>query len=274
MILKFHFRTAPESVDFLIAMMIDLPFTAFEEVEEGFVTAVQEADWKVKDQEFIDQLQRNVHFNYSVVKEEPQNWNAIWESGFKEIIIDSFCTIRAPFHKTSAESTYEIVIEPRMAFGTGHHETTRLMVRSMQKISLIGKQALDFGSGSGILAILAVKMGANPVFAVESDEQAVVNLLENIRYNNTDEITARCNDQLVDFPTTIFDVVLANITRNVLMDHANELRRITKKNGTLTLSGFLSKDHDVILQTFKQADFEPIFFLEENDWIAQTFKKL
>ncbi|MBK8506239.1 MAG: 50S ribosomal protein L11 methyltransferase [Saprospiraceae bacterium] len=227
-------------------------------------------------QEYIDSLQEVVPFICSIEQDEEKNWNALWEADFKEIVIDDFCIIRAPFHHPNSQFPFEIVIEPRMAFGTGHHETTRLMMRSMQMWSYSGKsdaKVLDFGSGSGVLAILAGKMGAAEISAIENDEHAFVNLKENINYNDQPIISAHCKDHLREVDVASLDLVLANITRNVLQEHASDLARILAKNGALIVSGFLKKDHEVIVDTFNELGLISMSFLEENDWIAQTFQK-
>jgi len=270
---KLHFHTAPESVDYLIALLAELPFNAFEEVDDGVVTALPELSWNEDVRQYIESLKDQVPFTYTVETEKVRNWNAVWESKFREIIIGDFCSIRAPFHQPSASCRHDIIIEPRMAFGTGHHETTRLMIRSMETHTLTGTKVMDFGSGSGILAILAAKMGADEVWAVENDEQAFVNLKENILINEGDQIIAHCSDNLSDFKSEGFDFVLANITRNVLSDHAPELARILKKNGLLIISGFLGKDREILVNTFLAEGLKAISHLDENDWIAQTFQK-
>lgn len=232
--------------------------------------------WIPEYQDYLNSLKELVSFVYAVEKEEVKNWNALWEADFREIVIDHFCIIRAPFHRPAAEYEFEIIIEPRMAFGTGHHETTRLMMRSMQIWSRSGRpnaKVLDFGSGSGVLAILAAKMGASEITAIENDEHAFVNLKENIISNDQPAIVAHCKDNLLDTDSASVDLVLANITRNVLQEHAFELARILAKNGTLIVSGFLKKDHEVILDTFTEKGLTSVAFLEENDWIAHTFKR-
>lgn len=160
-----------------------------------------------------------------------------------------------------------------MAFGTGHHETTRLMIRSMRDLEIAEKKVLDFGAGSGVLAILAAKMGASAVYALEKDDQAFINLEENVLFNQQKIITCLCKDHLMDFTPGSIDVVLANITRNVLVEHVSPLAAVLTAGGKLALSGFLKKDHEIILETFQDAGLHPIMFLEENDWIAQTFVK-
>lgn len=272
-ILKFTFRIAPESIDYLVALLAELPFDAFEELDDGLVTAIHESQWNQEHQNFLDDLKESVPFLYSLERQEPKNWNEIWESEFKEIVIDDFCIIRAPFHAPSMNCNYEIVIEPRMAFGTGHHETTRLMIRSMRLIDFKEKKVLDFGSGSGVLAILAAKMGASSVCAIENDEQAFVNLKENIEFNRQQNIVGECKDHLLDFSDGSFDIVLANITRNVLIDHVEQLERILVREGILIVSGFLKKDLEVIVNTFIESGLEVGSRLEENDWIAHTFIK-
>ena len=237
------------------------------------ITGIAESEWKQEYQDYLQNLSRELPFTYSIEKEVQKNWNAIWESEFREIQIDHFCLIRAPFHHSAGKFKYEIVIEPRMAFGTGHHETTRLMIRSMRDLAIAQKKVLDFGAGSGVLAILAAKMGASAAYALEKDDQAFINLEENVLFNHQEIITCLCKDHLMDFTPGSFDVVLANITRNVLVEHVSPLTAVLTAGGNLVLSGFLKKDHEIIVETFQNAGLHPMTFLEENDWIAQTFVK-
>jgi len=271
-ILTFTFKVPRDQYDTLIAILSDLPFDAFEEQEESIVSAVSEKLWTKEAQLELDRLQSTFQFQYEKELGPVINWNAIWESKFREIIIDDFCRVRAPFHQSDAKVEYDIVIDPRMAFGTGHHETTRLMIQSMRKLNIGSGSFLDFGSGSGILAILARKMGAEKVDAIEIDEHACVNLRENVVTNMSPEIEVLCQGHLENQNDESFDVVLANITRNILLDHEKDLKRILKPGGFLVLSGFMEHDHQVVLDGFTDT-LQDHFFLQENEWIAQTFRK-
>jgi ribosomal protein L11 methyltransferase len=204
---------------------------------------------------------------------EDRNWNALWEASFQEIMIDQFCQIRAPFHPVRLDVDHSITIDPRMAFGTGHHETTRLVIRKMKVLTIKGKSVLDFGAGTGILAILAHKMGADQVIALESDTTAFSILEENILANDASAIRCSLKDSLVSQGIHQFDIVLANITRNVLLDHLAQIFRVLKLGGIGILSGFLASDRVLMKDAIEQLNGEIQLAEEENDWMALTFLK-
>ncbi len=170
-----------------------------------------------------------------------KNWNAEWERAYEPIIISETCMVRAPFHDPQDGYLYEVIISPRMSFGTGHHETTRLIAGELLGMDLSGKKVIDLGCGTGILAILSAMKGANPVTAIDLDENAVQNALENFRLNSLDNIRAVCKglDQLDE---TGYDMIMANINRNVLYEHMDKIAGIAGKNALLLLSGVYEAD--------------------------------
>lgn len=237
------------------------------------ITGISDAAWTEEYQEQLDALSELLSFTYDVEVAPVVNWNAEWESGFRQIVVEGFCRVRAPFHKAEEKVEYDIIIDPRMAFGTGHHETTRLMIRALDQVRPQGSNVVDFGAGSGILGILAAKMGATKVCAIEYDEHAVVNLKENIANNQTPMVESIWADDLGKIATADADLVLANITRNVLIEHASDLVRVLKDSGKLVVSGFIENDQDQIVTAFSRTGLKPSSFLKENEWIAQIFTK-
>ncbi len=201
---------------------------------------------------------------------ESQNWNAIWEASFDAVIVPGFCTIRAPFH-LPADTPLEIVILPKMAFGTGHHATTRLMMQAMRDIDFDGREVLDFGTGTGILAILAQKLGAKTVMAIDIDEWSVRNAIENVSSNGANGITVLQGDISVLQDNSCFDVILANINRNVLLESMLALRKITHPGGTLLLSGILQSDQTIITEAAVSAGFTLSESFQEAEWICFWF---
>jgi ribosomal protein L11 methyltransferase len=199
-----------------------------------------------------------------------QNWNALWESNFDPVRIGHFCYIRAPFHKSTRGVTYQIVIEPKMSFGTGHHETTSLMVEMMAYMDMKGKTVLDMGCGTGVLAILAKKMGALSVMAIDNDEWAYNNTIENVERNNVKKITVKQGDAAL-LKDLKYDVIIANINRNVLLSDIGVYAASLNKAGTLLMSGFYSEDLPMIKECCKQFKLELQRSLTKNNWIAASF---
>ena len=245
-IVSFHIE--PSKTEILLALLAGFPFDAFEEKSGMVITGIKKDLWNKNLERELASLSKEFNFKFEIDEVPEENWNAIWEASFKEVIIDDFCQIRAAFHLRSAVVTHSILIEPRMAFGTGHHETTRLMIRALSGIEKMDS-VVDFGAGSGLLAILAAKMGAQRIWAVECDQAAHTNLLENIEANGV-QVTAHLSDNLNSFNDSNVQVVLANITRNVITDHAADLVRILRSPGSLIVSGFLARDRSTIEQLF------------------------
>lgn len=174
-----------------------------------------------------------------------QNWNAVWESNFQPVIIDDFVAIRADFHEPIKNVQHEIIITPKMSFGTGHHATTEMMMRQMREIDFADKTVFDFGTGTGVLAILAEKLGAAKVIAVDNDDWSIANAEENIRRNNCTEISLQKSDTV---PTdTKFDIILANINKNVLVENLQALAGQLSIHGIMLLSGLLISDEPDML---------------------------
>lgn len=213
----------------------------------------------------------NIEFNFSKI--ETQDWNAVWESNYSPVLIADRCYIRAPFHESMPEAEYNILIEPKMSFGTAHHETTSLMIEYLLEENVTGKNLLDMGAGTGILAILASKKGANPVVAIDNDEWAYRNNLENNKHNDTENIEVLLGDASA-IPQKSFDIILANINRNILLnDIAAYAKRLPQK-GLLFLSGFYENpDLDIIKQKCAEEGLRFVNHKEKNNWVAAKFEK-
>ena len=199
------------------------------------------------------------------------NWNAAWEASYEPVVIAGRCYVRAPFHPSRSDLEIELVIEPRMSFGTAHHETTVLMAEAMLATGFTGKKVLDMGCGTGILAILAEKLGAPEVLAVDNDEWAVDNTADNLLKNNCSRITVKKGE--TDAVEGTFDSILANINRNVLVEQMPFFSRSLKPGGLLFLSGFYAEDAGTILATGGGNGFREVRRNMKNNWTFLLLEK-
>lgn len=192
-----------------------------------------------------------------------RNWNQVWESNFEPVVVDDFCAIRADFHSPIKGVQYDIIITPKMSFGTGHHQTTYLMMEEMRTINFKKKKVFDFGTGTGILAILASKLGAAAVTAIDIDEWSINNAEENFEKNNIGSVRLY---QSSIVPSENFDVILANINRNVLVEHASSLVNILADKGQLLISGLLSTDEKIIVEAYNMLQLKNV--QHKDKWMS------
>lgn len=258
----------------LMAEMAEAGFESFVENEQGFTAYIPERDFTPA---MLDMLRffhpESMQVSQALIPE--QNWNATWEENFDAVEVDDFCCIRAPFHAPAQGKKYEIVIEPKMSFGTGHHETTSSMIRLMADLDFKGKTVLDMGCGTSVLAILAVMMGAGETHAIDNDEWAYRNSLENVQRNKADQILVALGDakSLAAFPEGHFDIILANINRNILLADIPSYARVLQPGGRLLLSGFYEEDRPMVLEKCTQFSLREVRFLSLNHWIALETQK-
>lgn len=209
-------------------------------------------------------------FDYRLAEVEEQNWNEVWESNFQPVVVGDFCAVRAHFHQPITQVAHEIIITPKMSFGTGHHATTYMMMEQMRAIDFKGKEVFDFGTGTGILAILAEKLGAGRVVAIDVDEWSIENARENIERNGCSKIDVSLSTTI---PDQQFDVILANINRNVLLQYAPQLEKACKPNARLLLSGLMTADATDINDAFTRQGFKLVKQTDRNNWISLLFAK-
>jgi ribosomal protein L11 methyltransferase len=256
----------PALSDLLVTELSEIGYEGFLEEEQRLTTYIEQNDF---DFEVLSSLASRLSVSFTIGNIPDQNWNALWESSFQPVIITDKLAIRASFHDPVPTVENEIIITPKMSFGTGHHATTYLMVKAMYDMELRGKSVLDFGTGTGILAILAKQRGAHTVLAIDNDEWSIENALENAVCNQVSNITI----QLASAPPAnqTFDVILANINRHILLQYAGELLTGLNKGGILLLSGILSEDRDIIVDRFSEKLGLPVTEETRNNWMAIRF---
>ncbi|MBE9576823.1 50S ribosomal protein L11 methyltransferase [Flavobacterium proteolyticum] len=270
----YHFTINPVELgsEILIAELGEKAFESFIETETGVSAFVQKDLWSENILEDI-QILENPEFkiDYTFEEIEQVNWNEEWEKNFEPIDVDGKCHVRAPFHeKTNAE--FDIVIEPKMSFGTGHHETTHMMIQHLLETDLVGKKTLDMGCGTAILAILAEMKGAQPIDAIDIDNWCYLNSIENAERNNCKHISVYEGDAslLVDKK---YDIIIANINRNILLNDMQQYLDCLNENGILFLSGFYTEDIPVISESCTSKGLTYVKQFERNNWVALKFVK-
>jgi len=273
--IAYYFKAKPlqPAVEILIAELGFAGFESFVETEEGVSAFIQKEEWNSSILENI-QILNSDEFEISFTFEEIEqtNWNSEWEKNFNPIIVDNICAVRAPFHER-LNTTYDIVIEPKMSFGTGHHETTHMMIQHILKNDLIDKSVLDMGCGTGVLAILTEMKGAKPVDAIDIDNWCYLNSIENIERNNCKQISVFEGDvSLINNKT--YDVIIANINRNILLKDIMTYSKSLSEKGILFLSGFYKNDIPVIKEECINYDLKLEEIIERNNWVALKFINL
>jgi len=252
--------------EILVAQLSELGFTGFEEEDSGIKAFITSADFsEVEMKAVTDNLK--VNYSKSIIKD--QNWNQLWESNFEPVVVDDFVGIRAEFHLPIKDVEHEIVITPKMSFGTGHHATTFMMIQLMREIDFHGHSVYDFGTGTGILAILAEKLGAQSVVAVDNDYWCIENAAENIARNQCNTIKLVKVDNAKN--NKEYSIILANINKNIILDNLSFLAESIHKQGKILLSGLLKEDENDILLAVKPFGWIKRKTIVKGIWIAILF---
>ena len=259
-----------EETDKLIALLSDQGFDGFVEEADSLTAFIPEL--KFNQETFEKVLEKFSILLYTKSDIENINWNKKWESEFEPVIVDNFVDIRAHFHQPIPTVQHEIIITPKMSFGTGHHATTHLVIQQMQLLNFTNKTVFDFGTGTGVLAILAEKLGATSVFAIDNDEWSITNTKENIDQNNCKHISVK---QMETIPTgKQYDIILANINLNVITASFASLAAIANAGTEIVFSGFLKADEATMKKAINKAGFQYLSTTKKGEWIVVAAKKL
>jgi ribosomal protein L11 methyltransferase len=258
-----------EERDIIAALLGGIGYEGFEETDTELIAYIAEAVFE-KEEVAALAFERGVMFTTEVIPE--RNWNEVWESNFEPVIVEGLCTIRAHFHHISVSTPNEIVITPKMSFGTGHHATTQLVMLMMSELDLSGEDVLDLGTGTGVLAILAEQLGAEKVTAIDNDEWSVENAIENIDRNACQNIGVHLGSLELVYGRS-YDVILANINRHILLQYMQDMYQLLKVGGKIIMSGLLVEDEQVIKDAAKTAGLSSVKMMEKNNWIAIVFSK-
>jgi ribosomal protein L11 methyltransferase len=258
--------------DVLISLLAEAGFESFTENENGTISAFIQSPLytpaltsRLSSDEFTEFLD-SFHAEHIA----DQNWNAVWESQYDPVLINNRCMVRAPFHPQQAGVEFDIVIMPKMSFGTAHHETTKQMIQYLLSVEVTGKSLLDMGSGTAVLAILARMKGAFPVTAIDNDEWAYNNALENVQSNNFADIEVLLGDASL-LEGKKYDIILANINRNILLNDIPAYRESLNPDGKLFMSGFYSEDLPLIEAKANETGLNIMSKRIENNWTAACF---
>lgn len=262
--------------EIVIAQLGELPFDSFteEEDEKKIKAYILKDDFEENAVKGIfSELESMVSIQYEVTEIEKVNWNQKWEENFDSVEVGSFCYVRAPFHEAKPAFQHEIIIEPKMSFGTGHHQTTQMMIELMEDIDFEGKTVLDMGSGTGILAILAKKMGAAQVEAIDIEDWAFENMKENFERNGVEANAYLGDVDLIDSIALKYDVIIANINKNILLRQFATYDFHLKDGALLLLSGFYETDSEDLVKAKDLPDYSLIKQLTKETWCALKLQK-
>lgn len=257
--------------DILSALTAEIGFESFVECEGGITAYVQQSlfDENALKEVITDFPIPDIKITYTITEPEDKDWNEEWEKNFfQPIVIENRCVIHSTFHKDYPKAEYDIVINPQMAFGTGHHETTSSILGELLDADLKGKSVLDMGCGTSILAILASMRGADPVTAIDIDDWCVNNSRDNIELNNINNITVELGDASLLKGRKPFDVIIANINRNILLNDMSTYTACMHKGSEIYMSGFYVQDIDAIRSKGESLGLKFVHYREKNNWAA------
>lgn len=251
--------------EILIAELSELGYE-FEEDRNILKAFISGDDFDVEN---LEKVLSNQNLPYTLSDLSNKNWNEEWEQSFQPVVVDDFCCIRASFHQPIPEVKHDLIVTPQMSFGTGHHATTYMMVQAMQQVAIQGKTVFDFGTGTGVLAILAAKLGASKIVAMDNDEWSIENAASNFTENGIADIELIRADELN--LNKQFDIILANINRNVILQAMPAIKAHLAPNGIILFSGLLADDQTIITESAEKERLINQFRFEKDSWICIGF---
>ncbi|MCF6171725.1 MAG: 50S ribosomal protein L11 methyltransferase [Bacteroidales bacterium] len=262
----------PEQGEILIARLADIGYESFSEEEEALLAYIPAKDFsmgKVRSIAFLKSADQKKELRTRII--EDQNWNAVWESNYPPVTIAGSCHVRAPFHEESQGADFDIVLKPKMAFGTAHHETTALMIELLLEEDCAEKQVLDMGCGTAVLAILASMKGAKEVMAIDNNEWAYHNSVENIALNNCSNIEVKQGNAAALKDSSPYELILANINKNILLRDIGHYTGVLARGGRIFLSGFYAEDLEDIRREAQKSGLDFVTSTKKNKWVAAVF---
>lgn len=262
-------QVTEEQSGILTALLSEIGYEGFEELGDMLVAYIPIAHY---DEDAVKDIADTMAIDFETDTIEQQNWNEAWEKSFEPVVVDDFCTIRADFHEAKNNTRYDIVVTPRMSFGTGHHATTQMMIESMREMDFKNKRILDFGTGTGVLAILAEKLGASDIVAIDNDEWSYLNAIDNCEQNNCKHIHVQ-QGSLENASAHDIDVLLANINRHILLEYMHDMYNQLTQGGYLLLSGILKEDEPIINNSATATGLVFVAKREKNNWLAMLYQK-
>jgi len=259
----------PSLQEILIARLSALGYEGFEEHDDYLDAYIPETNF---DAQALQDILLGHQLTCHTERLEQRNWNEEWEKNFQPVVVDDFCAIRAGFHAPIARVEHELVITPKMSFGTGHHATTYMMIDAMRRLDFTGKSVFDFGTGTGVLAILAERLGARQVLAIDHDDWSIDNAGENSRENHCNAITLIKSDTVPSQPNG-FDIILANINKHVILQHLPLIGQQLRKGGVILLSGLLVEDEPEIRAAAVKNNLPISVRMTKGNWICLECRK-
>jgi ribosomal protein L11 methyltransferase len=256
-------NTNTEKNELLIALLANAGFESFEETDTTLKAFIKENEFN---QKALDEVISPLNLSYTSSIIPQQNWNAQWESSFEPILVNDFVGIRAYFHQPIKSVKHEIIITPKMSFGTGHHATTYMMIQQMEALDFAGKTVVDFGTGTAVLAILAEKMGAIKIDAIDYDDWSIENSIENAAANNCSKINLIKAETIAT--DTVYDIMLANINLNVILANLQAIKLVSKKDTLILLSGFIKADEAEMVKALIQNGIHHLKTIQKLEWIC------
>lgn len=260
--IQYTFHVKGENQEILIAQLSSVGYEGFEQLTDKLIACISEKDHKYEDLQFV--IDGQIPFERIII--EPKNWNEEWEKSFDPVIVDDFCAIRASFHDPVPGVEHDILITPKMSFGTGHHATTFQVIRFMKDMNFKGKSVLDFGTGTGVLAILAEKLGASEIDAFDNDLWSIENSRENIVSNKCVKIELTQAEEVIG--SKKYDIILANINKHVILAHMKSIKDHCTSGGWVLFSGLLSGDRSEVVKYAGEYGLSLEAYTEKDNWLA------